>query len=272
MSILKKITDHKRQIVQQAKQQQTLASLENSPFFQKETHSLKKRLLANSKQIIIAEFKKQSPSKGIINNTAKVATVTKGYEKAGVAGISILTDTHFFGGKNTDLVAARKAVNCPILRKDFIIDPYQIAEAKAIGADVILLIAECLERQEVADLAAYAKELGLEVLMEIHAAEQLDKLCAAIDIVGVNNRNLKTFEVSIQTSIDLFAHIPTEFAHISESGLQDAESIVRLQNVGYQGFLVGEQFMKSADPVAACEALIQEIDNFIFSERPPLFV
>ncbi|MEL6926125.1 MAG: indole-3-glycerol phosphate synthase TrpC, partial [Bacteroidota bacterium] len=173
----------------------------------------------------------------------------------------VLTDEAFFGGKNADLTEARKFNYCPILRKEFIIDEYQIVEAKSIGADAILLIAECLTKKEVGQLARFAKTLGLEVLMEIHSADQLSKVCPELDIIGVNNRNLKTFEVSIQNSIDLFPAIPADFVRISESGISDPASIVELKQVGFEGFLIGENFMKSANPGQACAEFIAAIDR-----------
>jgi indole-3-glycerol phosphate synthase len=170
-----------------------------------------------------------------------------------------LTDREFFGGKNADLTEARKYNFCPILRKDFIIDEYQIFEARSIGADVILLIAACLEADQLKSLAARAKSLGLEVLMEIHSKEELSKFNEYVDIVGVNNRNLKDFSVSIATSINLFDDLPKEVVKISESGINDPNAIVKLKKVGYQGFLIGEYFMKTADPAKTCREFIKRI-------------
>jgi indole-3-glycerol phosphate synthase len=179
--------------------------------------------------------------------------------QSGASALSVLTDSHFFGGKNADLTKARKFNFCPILRKDFVIDEYQLIEAKSIGADAVLLIAECLEKNELNHLASTAKSLGLEVLMEIHSIEQLTKLNENIDIVGVNNRNLEDFSVDINNSIGLSNAIPKEFLKISESGINDAERIVELQQAGFQGFLIGEYFMKTADPPKACADLINEV-------------
>ena len=181
--------------------------------------------------------------------------------QAGASALSVLTDSHFFGGKNTDLTEARKFNFCPVLRKDFIIDEYQLIEAKSIGADAVLLIAECLDKAQFEKLALTAKSLGLETLMEIHSVGQLVKLNEKIDIVGVNNRNLEDFTVDINNSIGLSDAIPKEFIKISESGINNAESIVELQQAGFQGFLIGEYFMKKADPPKACADLINEVSK-----------
>ena len=261
MNILGKITDHKKASIAQRKELYPQRLLEQSIYYSTPVVSLKKYLLREDKTGIIAEFKKRSPSKGDINPFAKVEAVSIGYMQSGASALSVLTDEKFFGGKNGDLTEARKFNFCPILRKDFIVDPYQIYEARSIGADAILLIAECLEKKEVQDYAKLAKSLGLEVLMEVHSIAQLDKLCSDIDIVGVNNRNLEDFSVSINTSLQLVDAIPNEFVKISESGINAPESIIRLKEAGFQGFLIGEHFMKTADPAKACADLIQDIQR-----------
>lgn len=261
MTILEKIVAHKVKEVEERSALFPTKLLEQSIYFGAPTVSMKTYLRRPDKSGIIAEFKRRSPSKGDINPYAKVEQVTIGYMQAGASGLSVLTDTHFFGGKSEDLREARKFNFCPILRKDFIIDEYQIVEARAMGADVILLIAECLEAQQVKDLAAFAKTLDLEVLMEVHSAEQLEKLSPDVDIVGVNNRDLATFTVSIDTSIQLFDAIPNDFVKISESGISDPNTIVKLKEVGFQGFLIGEHFMKTSDPAKACRDFIKRINN-----------
>jgi len=259
MDILSKIVAHKKQEVTARKAVVSKSMLEQGIYFERSTLSMKEFLLRPDKSGIIAEFKRQSPSKGIINGTATVEAVTTAYVQAGVSGLSVLTDEHFFGGHSNDLRAARKVNDCPILRKDFIIDEYQLLEAKSIGADVILLIAECLDKQQLKQLARTAKKLDLEVLVEVHTLAQLDKLNEHVDIVGVNNRNLKDFTVSIQNSIDLFPSIPAEFIKISESGINDPKSVIQLQEAGFQGFLIGECFMKTANPGLACTNFIEVI-------------
>lgn len=259
MTILDKIVAHKRLEIEQGKQRLSLTSLEKSPLINRKIISLSAALRQMDKLGIIAEFKRKSPSKGIINDWAVVETITKDYISAGASGLSVLTDVDFFGGSNENLTRARQVNDCPILRKEFIIDEYQLLEAKALGADVVLLIAECLDKKQVNDLARFAKSIGLEVLMEVHSEEQLAKVNPYLDIVGVNNRNLKDFSVSIDTSLGLFEKIPSEFVRISESGLSDAMAIHTLRQAGFQGFLVGEYFMKQPDPGAACKELVEQV-------------
>lgn len=259
MDILDKIIAHKKREVEERKGLYPAKLLERSIYFETPVVSLRKYLLREDKVGIIAEFKKKSPSEGAINPYAKVENVSIGYMQAGASALSVLTDKHFFGGKNEDLTEARKFNFCPILRKEFVIDEYQLIEAKSIGADAVLLIAECLSKQEVKQLSVTAKSLGLEVLLEIHSGDQLSKITTNIDILGVNNRNLKTFEVGIATSLSLADSIPSSLVKISESGLRKAESVVRLKEAGYQGFLVGTHFMASDDPARACAKFITEI-------------
>ncbi len=261
MDILEKIIAHKYQEVAEKKALYPTALLEKSIFFTTPTVSMTKYLQRPDKSGIIAEFKRKSPSKGDINPYASVEKVSIGYMQAGASALSVLTDEHFFGGKNQDLIEARKFNFCPILRKDFTIDEYQVIEARSIGADCILLIAECLEKKRLRELAKTAKDLGLEVLMEIHSADQLDKLNDYVDIVGVNNRNLKDFTVSIASSLELSRQIPASVLKISESGIDDPNAVVRLRQEGYQGFLIGEYFMKNADPETACREFIQRIEH-----------
>jgi len=219
-----------------------------------------KKVLSESKTGIIAEFKKQSPSKGIINADASVDVITMGYTKFGASGLSVLTDHDFFGGSLDDLLAA--TVNAiPILRKDFIIDEYQLYESKAFGAEIILLIAACLTKAEVKYLARIAKDLGMEVLLEIHDASEVDHICDEVDIVGINNRDLKTFTVDIQRSIALGKYIPSNKIKISESGINDIKTIKILRNEGFNGFLIGEKFMSQNDPVAAFSIFMKQLQD-----------
>lgn len=227
-----------------------MASFEQMPLFGEKRKSLKQSLLAKGSTGIIAEFKRKSPSKGIINANADVESITASYSKY-AAGISVLTDELHFGGTNDDLIIARETVSVPLLRKDFIIDEYQLYEAKAIGADVILLIAACLSKAEAKQLAKKAKELNLEVLLEVHNEEELAHICDDVTMIGVNNRNLKTFEVNINTSLDLINKLPKEKPAIAESGISNINSILSLRNAGFKGFLIGENFMKHADPSVA---------------------
>jgi len=258
MNILDKIIEHKRVEVAQRREAVPAAALERSPLFGRQALSLKQFLTDPSRTGIIAEFKRRSPSKGVINDQVDVVTVTKGYAAAGASCLSVLTDSAFFGGSSEDLQRAR--VNeIPILRKDFIIDEYQIIEAKAIGADVILLIAACLTPEEVLQLAKFARSLGLEALLEIHNEEELKHICDATEIVGVNNRDLKTFTVDIQRSIDLSKMIPKDKLLIAESGISKIETILHMKDAGFTGFLIGENFMKEKDPGAAFGAFVAEL-------------
>lgn len=266
MNILQKITNHTRKVVEERKKNLPIASLEESMYMERKVFSLKEKLQNNSFGII-AEFKKQSPSKGVIHKDANVENIVSKYVEAGVAGCSVLTDEEFFGGSNADLVHARQIVNAPILRKDFIIDEYQLFEAKAMGADVILLIAECLEANELSNLAKRAKDLGLEVLMEIHSEKQLAKANCYVDIIGVNNRDLETFTVDIHTSLNLVDKIPNDFAKISESGISNAQTVVRLNQAGFKGFLIGEHFMKTENPGRSCKLFIEEIQSKLIASN-----
>ncbi len=251
MTILDKITAQKAIEVAAAKAEISSQDLEKSEFFARKTNSLVGSLSAENSTGIIAEHKRKSPSKGIINDKLSVEEVTQGYAQAGAAGLSVLTDTDFFGGNKEDLQKARIAnPSTPILRKDFMIDEYQVYEAKAWGADVILLIAACLSPEQIKSLSQKAHELGLEVLLEIHDQEELDRSpLEYVDIVGVNNRNLKNFaENNVNASLSLADKIPAHIIKISESCISEPETINLLKSAGYKGFLIGETFMKGASP------------------------
>lgn len=260
MNILDKIILHKREEVEVRKGLVTEAELMASKYFSKPSLSLKASLQHVNSTGIIAEFKRKSPSKGFINQYADVEVITKAYTTHGAAGLSVLTDNEFFGGSTHDLVLAREN-SIPILRKDFMIDAYQIMNAKAMGADVILLIAACLTKTEVKFLAAYAKELQLEVILELHAESELDHICESIDMVGINNRNLKTFAVDINRSLKMAKQIPGGMVKIAESGISDVATIERFKDAGFHGFLIGEIFMKDADPAKAFETFVNRLRN-----------
>ncbi len=261
MQILDKIIQYKKEEVSNNKAKYPVRLLEESIYFKTPVVSLKKYLQRKDKTGIIAEFKRKSPSKDAINLYADIESVSIGYMASGASALSVLTDQKFFAGKNTDLTTARKYNFCPILRKDFTIDEYQVIEAKSIGADAILLIAACLEKAQLNDLAQAAKNLGLEVLMEVHDLRELEKLNDSVDIVGVNNRNLQDFSVSIKTSLEMADSIPSNVIKISESGISSPEAVVELQEAGYQGFLIGEHFMRHANPGKSCKDFIQAIKN-----------
>lgn len=247
MNILDEIVAYKKEEVAKAKEQKSVVELEALPLFVEPSFSLKRFLLDTTKTGIIAEFKRRSPSKGIINNKVRVSPTTRAYTNYGASGLSVLTDEPSFGGSIDDMITARFN-DVPILRKEFIIDEYQIVEAKAYGADVILLIAAILTPDQVHEFTLKAHSLGLEVILEIHDESELGHIQASTDIVGVNNRDLKTFTVDIEQSVRLSHHIPENKIKISESGIHTVEDILYLKKNGYKGFLIGENFMKEEDP------------------------
>lgn len=247
-TILDQIIVKRKKTIAHLKQVIPAEAWEMMPDFSKKTISLKKILEDENTTGIIAEFKRASPSKGIINDEADVLDVIGYYELYGAAALSVLTEPVFFKGNNDDLLKAAIIATIPILRKDFIFDKYQITESKALGADVILLIAASLKPNEVKDLAIFAKQLKLEVLLEIHLEEELAHICDEIDFVGVNNRDLKTFTVDINRSIELSKKIPADKIKIAESGIDKPETIKIFKDAGFKGFLMGEKFMKEKDP------------------------
>jgi indole-3-glycerol phosphate synthase len=263
MNILDKIVINKRREVQVAKNRTSYTKLEESDFFQRDCYSFKDFLLDPERTGIIAEFKRKSPSKGVINDRVSVKAVTNGYAAAGASALSVLTDRNFFMGKKADLVAARQTNSIPILRKDFMIDEYQIIEAKSLGADIILLIAAILTPAEIQTLASLAKNLGLNVLLEVHNLEELERsINPNLDAIGVNNRNLADFTVTVETSYKLSPHIPSEFLKISESAISNPETIKQLKASGFNGFLIGENFMKQEDPGLAMQEFVTGINGF----------
>ncbi len=260
MNILEKIIEQKKIEVGDRKLLRSIGDLEKEKYFSKENISLKSFVLHPEKTGIIAEYKRQSPSKGIINHHSTVEDVTAAYTVNGASGLSVLTDELFFGGTISDLIKAT-ANKIPLLRKDFMIDEYQLIEAKAYGADVILLIAACLTPAEVKKMATTAKQLGLEVLLEIHNEQELDHICNEVDLVGVNNRNLKNFEVKIETSLQLISQIPESKPAVAESGINQVETIITLQNAGFKGFLIGEHFMKNEQPAIAFADFVNQLKS-----------
>jgi indole-3-glycerol phosphate synthase len=259
MTILENIISNKKKEVADLKEQFTFRALENSKLFSRVTLSLSDFILNPTRSGIVAEFKRKSPSGGIINSHSMVEEVTKGYSCAGASGLSILTDKLFFGGDCTDLVCARENNNLPILRKEFIIDEFQVIESKATGADVILLIATVLEKEQVYKFASLSHSLNMEILLEIHTLQELDKVNEYVNIIGVNNRDLNTLMTNVRLSVELADRIPGEFVKISESGISAPQMVTDLRNAGYNGFLIGEYFMSRHDPVAAFEDFVKMI-------------
>jgi indole-3-glycerol phosphate synthase len=261
MSILSTIVEHKKREVASSKELIPVSELEKMDPYERDTFKLSDSLLSADKTGIIAEFKRKSPSKGNINNTSRIEDVTTGYAANGASALSVLTDFIFFGGSVDDLLRTRAVNTIPILRKEFIIDEYQIHEAKAIGADAILLIASILDKNQANTFAKKAHDLKLQVLMEIHEEEELDLMNEYLDVIGVNNRNLKTFEVNLQQSVELAKKIPDEFIKISESGISSVQDIEFLKSHGFSGFLIGENFMKSQDPVSSFADFVNKLSN-----------
>lgn len=257
MTILEQITAYKRSEIKELETKIPVEILKKQALFNRKTHSLKQAI--KTKSGIIAEFKRKSPSKGIINNSATINEVVFGYEKCGVSGVSVLTDNHFFGGSNEDLFQTRATVNIPILRKDFTISTYQIYEAKAIGADAILLIASILTKQEIIDFTDVAHQLDLEVLLEIHHEKELTKYNPKVDLVGINNRNLKTFKVDFHHAINLSEKLPEKSIKIAESGIKTAKDMQLLKTKGFDGFLIGESFMKTKNPALTCTKFTKKL-------------
>lgn len=260
MTILDKIIARKRVEVAQAKAAVPLSDLERQPLFDRTCHVLRTSILDTAKTGIIAEYKRASPSKGIINDRATVNDVVSGYQQAGASAVSVLTDADFFRGSLDDLKAARAALQLPLLRKEFIIDTYQITEAKAYGADIVLLIAAVLSPEQVRTLSEFAKSLRLNVLLEVHDRDELERsMVDSVDAIGVNNRNLKDFSVSIAHSLELVSLIPDRFIKVSESGISDPATITSLREAGFQGFLIGENFMRTEDPAQAIQEFVKTL-------------
>jgi indole-3-glycerol phosphate synthase len=258
--ILSEIIANKRFEVDLQKQSISLEQLQNSLETTVKQRSLKEALKSSSSGII-AEFKRRSPSKGWINRKAQAEDIVPGYANAGASAVSILTDEKFFGGNLKDIKDARPLIDIPILRKDFIVDEYQLYQAKIIGADAVLLIAAALKKEELHALAAKAHELGLEVLLEIHSAEELKYINANMDVIGINNRNLGTFFTDVENSFRLAEQLPSDAVLVSESGISDPATVKRLQKAGFKGFLIGENFMKTDNPELALKSFIEVLST-----------
>ncbi len=259
MTLLDQIIAAKREEVADRKRKIPVHDLEATLFAKRKCLSVR-RALEQSATGIIAEFKRKSPSKGFIHENAGVQEVVLAYQKEGAAVCSVLTDKTFFGGDLLDLALARQVAGLPLLRKDFVVDEYQLIEAKAAGADAVLLIAAVLSSQQCADYTLLAHELGLEVLLEIHREEELDRISAEADLIGVNNRNLATFHTDIHTSFGLASKIPPCYVKVSESGIHSLETLKALREAGFSGFLIGECFMRESDPGLALQKFLSHAD------------
>ena len=261
MNKLQEIVIKKRKQVDADKQLRPVEMLESSRYFNRTCASIKEYITHGDKSGIITEIKKKSPALGAIHTGIDVESLAAAYTAAGASALSVLTDSAFFGGCNSDLTAARENTAIPILRKDFVIDAYQVYEAKSIGADVILLIAAILTRNEIEQFAALAHRLGIEVIFELHAAQELEKIVGGIDVIGVNNRNLETMLIDVNTSREMAKRVPAGFLKISESGIEDPAIVPELKALGYNGFLIGSHFMKQSNPGEACAAFIRQINK-----------
>ena len=263
MKILDKIVEDKKIEINKLLSNSSISKLENSHLFSRKCISLKESI-KNNNSGIICEFKRRSPSNQNINYISSLSDVVSGYEEAGAAGLSILTNKEYFDGDTQDIIDIRDISNLPILRKEFIISEYQVIEAKSIGSDAILLIASILSEEEIICYSSLAKSIGLEVLLEVHSEDELYKISGDdIDIVGVNNRNLDTLKIDLNNSIELYGKISSKFVKISESGISEVESILKLKELGYNGFLIGEKFMKTNNPMESAYDFIKKIENEI---------
>lgn len=256
MNILDQIVEKKKSYLRKRKKDIEFEQIVDSELYLRNCYNLEP-ILRDRKASIIAEFKRKSPSVSDINIQAKIDDTIQQYKAGGASGVSVLTDHEYFGGSNQDLTQARAHINLPILRKDFIIDDYQIHEAKAIGADIILLIAYCLSKNQAEEYTLLAQSMGLEVLFEIHEIKELSKMPPSINILGVNNRNLTNFAVDYNYAIEVYNDLPSSKIKISESGIKSQESYVQTMNAGYKACLVGEYLMKDQNP----EKTIQELIN-----------
>ena len=262
MDILDQIVALKKEQIAKFKPLSTIGRFEEKGFFWNiRNRSLVQSLLMPGSNGIIAEFKRKSPSKGWFKSKDLEVEPVLAYYNRAASGISVLTDEAFFGGDLDDLIQAKVISDIPVLRKDFIIDKWQIAESKAFGADAILLIAACLSPQQVREFALYATSIGLESILEVHNETELAHCCDEVNMIGINNRNLKTFEVDINVSLDLVKKIPPGKPAIAESGINGVDTIVTLRDAGFKGFLIGEHFMKEEEPGKAFDDFVKHYEK-----------
>lgn len=261
-SILDEIVANRLEEIAALRKASCLIEIRENTDFATPRNSLTKKLLTPGSSGIIAEFKRRSPSKGVINDNVQPEIVTQGYAEAGASGLSVLTEQHYFGGSTADFIAARKANPfTPLLRKDFIVNEFQLYESRMLNADIILLIAAVLEKSEISRFTAIAHELGMEVLLELHDEGEISRIDKEVDMIGINNRNLKDFNVDLDRSLKLLDRLPSNAVKISESGLSDPETVDFLRNRGFHGFLMGENFMKTDNPALACRQFIGQLKH-----------
>ena len=261
-TILDKIVANRLDEVSRQKLRIPLTQLQTKIDLSSNRNSLSTRLLMSGSSGVIAEFKRKSPSKGVINDQVQPGIVSKGYADAGASGLSVLTDRSYFGGSDADFIAARNAnPHTPMLRKDFMVDEYQLYESRLMNADVILLIAAVLGKTQISRYTSIAHELGMEVLLELHDDTEIEKIDNQVDMIGINNRNLKDFKVDLDRSLRLLDQLPPEAIKISESGLSEPETVDFLRSRGFHGFLMGENFMKTEDPAVTCANFISRLKH-----------
>lgn len=258
-TVLDEIIVHKRMEVAQRAEKTSISTLEKAvagtPPVRGFTAAIK-RCIEAGQPAVIAEVKKASPSKGVIREDFDPVTIARQYADAGATCLSVLTDEHFFQGADAYLAAARDAVPVPVLRKDFLIDPYQVYEARVMGADCVLLIVAALTHDELSLLYRLARDVGLDVLIEVHDADELETALALDQrLVGINNRDLRTFETSLETTFTLLSHIPDSVTVVTESGIHSRADVMAMRRRGVNAFLVGEAFMRATDPGAALKAM-----------------
>lgn len=259
MNILEQIVNRKYEEVKKRRVRYTGSVLEKSNFFRRKPLSLKNAIMTEGSSGIIAEFKRRSPSKGIINESASAPKVCTGYSAAGSSAVSVLTDQEFFGGSMDDLAEVRRVVNCPVLCKDFIIDEYQLIEARSAGADAVLLISDILPSDRIDKLFRFAHSLGMEALIEVHNKKYLSSIPQDASLIGINSRDLATFNVSLSHSFELADRLPGNVVKVAESGIKTIEDYLTLKNAGFNGFLIGEYFMSSANPADSCKSFIESV-------------
>jgi indole-3-glycerol phosphate synthase len=257
--ILHQIVEVKRQEVAAAKKRVPLEAMRDDALSRVLTRDFEgalRRKIAAGRCAVIAEIKKASPSKGLLRADFIPADIAQSYAQAGAACLSVLTDRQFFQGENDFLKQARASCDLPVLRKDFIVDPYQVYESRVVGADCILLIAACLQDEQMAELEAIARSLDMAVLVEVHDGAELDRaLGLETRLLGINNRDLRTFEVKLETTLALMERVPPGKLLVTESGILGAADVKRMRDAGVHAFLVGEAFMRAEDPGAALTAL-----------------
>jgi indole-3-glycerol phosphate synthase len=259
MTILDQIVAAKKLEVEERKSFCPVSVLEKSIFFLEKPRSLKSHLLREGSFGIISEFKRKSPSAGIINESSVAREVCSEYSEAGSSAVSVLTDSEFFGGSSDDLTEVRKQIVFPVLRKDFIIDEYQIIEARAIGADAVLLIAEIHKAEKLAELYRFACSFGLEVLVEVHDEKNISRIPDEAQIVGINSRNLGSFSVNLDHLSTLIQRLPENSLKVAESGIKSVSDYLKLKDAGFNAFLIGEFFMRTTNPGRACKEFIDAL-------------